>query len=149
MNPLDGAARVMTRSAQATVSAAGAVGGAVISGVVGGARGTLTGMKAGLSAGSDSTPAAVLTLAAIGAAGLVEWPGLLGIGGTALVIPPLKQGLGAGPPSLAAVDDRQASANSKNSINRRSASSATSKAKAPARAPRKSATTRRRTPAKK
>ncbi|MDT5081947.1 MAG: hypothetical protein QOJ80_6584, partial [Mycobacterium sp.] len=67
MNPLEGASRLVVRSAEATVGAAGAVGGAMIGGVVGGVRGTVGGIKAGLSDGSQSTPAAVLTLAAIGA----------------------------------------------------------------------------------
>src|SRR5690348_7418488 len=74
MNIFEGAARVVGRTADATTSAAGAVGGAAINGVVGGVQGTVTGLRSGLSSGSDSTPAAILTLAAIGATGLVEWP---------------------------------------------------------------------------
>jgi hypothetical protein len=91
MNVLQRAARVVGRTADATTSAAGAVGGAAINGVVGGVQGTAAGLKSGLSTGSNSTPAAALTLAAIGAAGLVEWPVLLAVGGTALVVRQLNQ----------------------------------------------------------
>ena len=42
--------------------------------------------EVGLSAGSRSTPAAALTLDAVGVAGLVEWPVLLPIGGTVLAV---------------------------------------------------------------
>ena len=49
-------------------------------------RKVATGIKNGMDSGSHSTPAAVLTLAAVGSAGLVEWPVLLGVGGTALVL---------------------------------------------------------------
>jgi hypothetical protein len=80
------AARVATRTADATTAAAGAVGGAAINGVIGGLQGTLAGIRNGVSSGSHSTPAAALTLGVIGAAGLVEWPVLLAVGGTALVI---------------------------------------------------------------
>src|ERR1700709_872434 len=83
MNIFLGAARVVARSADAAAAAAGAVGGAAGNGVIGGLQGTVNGIKNGVSSGSHSTPAAVLTLGAIGAAGLVEWPVLLGIGGTA------------------------------------------------------------------
>lgn len=86
MNIIGGATRVVTQTADAATAAAGAVGGAAINGVIGGVRGTATGIRDGLGAGSHSTPAALLTLGAIGAAGLVEWPILLTIGGTALLV---------------------------------------------------------------
>jgi hypothetical protein len=42
------------------------------------------GVQSGLSSGSGSIPAAALTVAAVGAAGLVEWPVLLPVGATLL-----------------------------------------------------------------
>ena len=95
MNIVRGAVRAVTGTANATAAAAGAIGGAaingVVGGVIGGVAGTVTGFRRGLSSGSHSTPAAVLTLAAIGATGLVEWPLLLTIGGTALAVRYLSQ----------------------------------------------------------
>jgi hypothetical protein len=44
------------------------------------------GIRNGVANGSHSTPAAALTLGVLGAAGLVEWPLLLAVGGTALVV---------------------------------------------------------------
>jgi len=75
---------VAGRTVDASVAAAGAVGAAAINGVVGGVQGAIGGARSGLSSGSRSTPAAALTLAAVGAAGLVEWPVLLPIGATVL-----------------------------------------------------------------
>jgi hypothetical protein len=80
------AVRVVTDSAHAATAAAGAMGGAAVSGVIGGIRGTAAGVKNGLRRGGHSTPAAALTLGAIGAAGLVEWPVLAIVGGTALLV---------------------------------------------------------------
>jgi hypothetical protein len=91
MGIFGGAARVITRTADVTTAAAGAVSGAAINGVIGGVQGTASGIRNGLSTGSHSTAAAALTLGAIGAAGLVEWPLLLGIGGTALAVHLLSQ----------------------------------------------------------
>jgi hypothetical protein len=62
---IGGATRVVTQTANATTAA---------------------GIRNGVSTGSHSTPAALLTLGAIGATGLVEWPVLLTIGGTALLV---------------------------------------------------------------
>jgi hypothetical protein len=75
---------VASRTVDASVAAAGAVGGAAVNGVVGGVPGVVGGVQSGLSNGSRSVPAAVLTVAAVGAAGLVEWPLLLPIGATVL-----------------------------------------------------------------
>jgi hypothetical protein len=80
------AVRVVTDSAHAATAAAGAMGGAAVSGVIGGIRGTAAGVKNGLRRGGHSTPAAALTVGAIGAAGLVEWPVLAIVGGTALLV---------------------------------------------------------------
>ncbi|WP_062982532.1 hypothetical protein [Nocardia anaemiae] len=86
MNISEGAIHMITWTADATAAAAGAVGGAAVNGVMGGVQGAAVGVKNGLSRGSHSTPAAALTLAAIGATGLVDWPVLLGVGGAALVV---------------------------------------------------------------
>src|SRR3954453_4621743 len=86
MDIVRGAARVVTRTANATTSVAGAVGGAAINGAVGGLQGAVSGIRSGVANGSHSTPAAALNLGVVGAAGLVEWPLLLAVGGTALVV---------------------------------------------------------------
>src|ERR1700687_2583542 len=86
MSILQGAFHVVRQTADATTAGAGAVGGAAVSGVVGGIQGTATGVRNGVRSGSHSTPAAALTLAALGAAGLVEWPVLVNVGGTALLL---------------------------------------------------------------
>ncbi len=150
MNIVESASRVLARSAEATTSAAGAVGGAVVSGVVGGVRGTVTGIRAGLSDGSQSTSTAALTLAAVGAAGLVEWPVLLGVGGTALVIRQLNRRPAPSPstPTLAPVEDLPASSAAPAPATRRKSANGAAKATAP-RTPRKSSASGRRTPADK
>lgn len=86
MNIVQSAVRAVTLTADATTAAAGAVGGAAINGVIGGIRGTAAGIRSGSSDGSHSSAAAALTLAAVGTAGLVEWPIVLAVGGTALVV---------------------------------------------------------------
>jgi hypothetical protein len=155
---------MVVRSADAAAAAAGAVGGAAVSGVIGGLQGTVNGVKNGVSSGSHSTPAAVLTLGAIGAAGLVEWPVLLGIGGTALVVRQLNQWTGSTPPptvkpTLSAVPD-EPKKRSTTSAASRPAPAKAAKTAAPAKAakttaPRKTtaatgrATATGRTPAKK
>lgn len=102
MNIFQGAGRVIARSADATTAAAGALGGAAVNGVIGGVQGTAAGLKNGLSNGSHSTPAAVLTFAAIGATGLVDWPLLLAVGGTALLVHQLHQQSNGNTPQPAA-----------------------------------------------
>lgn len=86
--------RGLAKVADATTATAGAVGGAAISGVAGGVRGAANGVRAGLSSGSRSPAAAALTIGAIGAAGLVEWPLLVTVGGAALVVHKLSQRAG-------------------------------------------------------
>ncbi|CAA0127007.1 Uncharacterised protein [Mycolicibacterium vanbaalenii] len=86
--------RGLTKVADATTATAGAVGGAAINGVVGGAQGAANGVRNGLSSGSRSPAAAALTIGAIGAAGLVEWPLLVTVGGAALVVHKLGQRAG-------------------------------------------------------
>ncbi|MCW2649909.1 MAG: hypothetical protein JWR32_885 [Mycobacterium sp.] len=91
MNIIGGAVRVFTQTTNAATAAVGALGGAAVNGVIGGVQGTAAGIRNGADRGSHSTPAAALTLAAVGAAGLVEWPVLLAVGGTALVVRQLSQ----------------------------------------------------------
>jgi hypothetical protein len=130
MNIINGAVGAITRAAEATTAAAGAVGGAAVNGVIGGMQGTVTGVKNGLSSGSHSTPAAVLTLAAVGATGLVEWPVLLGIGGTALVVHQLNQRNGGqASPTLRAVPDAPASPRATSATKRAPGRKATKPAK--------------------
>lgn len=134
MNIINGAVGAITRAAEATTAAAGAVGGAAINGAIGGMQGTLAGVKHGLSSGSNSTPAAALTLAAIGATGLVEWPVLLGIGGTALVVHQLNQRSGErSSPTLAAVPDPPARKRAATPTKRSPGRKATKAAKSTAR----------------
>jgi hypothetical protein len=75
---------IASRTVDASIAAAGALGGAAVNGVVGGVQGVIGGVRSGLSSGGRSTRAAALTVAAVGAAGLVEWPVLLPVGGMVL-----------------------------------------------------------------
>lgn len=145
MNVFKGAFRLVTTTADAAVATAGAVGGAAVSGVIGGVRGVASGVRDGASSGSHSTPAAAVALGLIGAAGLVEWPLLVGIGGTALVIHQLRQNSQSPPPArLRAVADKGSRSASSESRTRRAPAN-----RAPAKkAPAKKAPANRRTPAK-
>jgi hypothetical protein len=133
VNIMQGAVRAITRSAEATTAAAGAVGGAAVNGVIGGMQGTVSGIKNGMSSGSHSTPAAAITLAAVGATGLVEWPILLGVGGTALVLHQLNQrSAGESKPTLTAASDtppsrRPASAATRGSARKKTKATKTTK----------------------
>ncbi len=91
MNTVRRLSRTVGCAATMTTQAAGAVGGAAVNGVVGGVTGAAAGVQRGLSSGSRSTPAAALTLGALGVAGLVEWPVLLAVGGAALLLRQLNQ----------------------------------------------------------
>lgn len=86
MSIVDQATRVVLDAARVTTGAVGAVGGGVVGGVNGGIRGAASGIRDGMRGGARSTPTAVLTLAAVGAVGLVEWPVLVTVGGTAVVL---------------------------------------------------------------
>jgi hypothetical protein len=115
MNIVSAATRAVAKTADVTTAAAGAIGGAAVSGTVGGLQGAATGVRAGLDNGSRSSAAAALTLGAVGAAGLVEWPVLLAVGGAALVVHQLNRRAnsttGDGSPLLAQAPtaaDRQA-----------------------------------------
>ena len=147
MNALQGAARLVGRSAETVMTTAGAVGGAVSNGVVEGLRGAVQGAKSGLAEGPQSTPAAVLAFAAVGAAGLVEWPVVLGVGATALVLrrltAPADEEIAEKPRGrLAASDDTTSRAPA------RASRTAKSTAKNAAAAARKTPSRNRRTPAK-
>ncbi|MDQ2849813.1 MAG: hypothetical protein M3Y49_03605 [Actinomycetota bacterium] len=76
--------------ADAATSAAGATAGAVAGGLTGAVSGGVRGMGNGLNRGSRSVPAAALTIAAVGAAGLVDWPVLLAVGGSTLILRQLR-----------------------------------------------------------
>ena len=93
MNIVSVATRAVAKTADVTTAAAGAIGGAAVSGVMGGVRGAVSGVRTGLEDGSHSTAAAALTIGAIGAAGLVEWPVLVTVGGAALAVHQLSQAL--------------------------------------------------------
>ncbi|MGW5149841.1 hypothetical protein [Rhodococcus koreensis] len=86
MGIVQGTTRLVTGAGEVVTATAGAVGGAAVGAVAGSLRGAAGGVREGVKVGSHSTPAAVLTMGAIGAAGLVEWPIVLGAGGTALVL---------------------------------------------------------------
>jgi hypothetical protein len=83
---LRGVSQTVGRAATAATMAAGAVGGAAVNGVAGAVTGAAAGVRQGIGSGTHSTPAAVLTLGALGAAGLVEWPVVLVVGGGALLL---------------------------------------------------------------
>src|SRR5262249_3376705 len=91
MNIVSGAVQAVGRTADAATATAGAIGGAAINGVVGGIKGAGPGIRSGRSQGSRSPVVAAATLAAVGAAGLVDWPVLLTVGGATLVVHELSQ----------------------------------------------------------
>ncbi|MDF3311593.1 hypothetical protein P3H15_42195 [Rhodococcus sp. T2V] len=86
MNILKSTARVVTGAGEAATAAVGAVGGAAVGSFGGSIRGAVEGAYDGAQYGRRSTPVALATLGAVGAAGLVEWPIVLAAGGTALVL---------------------------------------------------------------
>jgi hypothetical protein len=149
MDIVGGAKRVITRTADATTAAAGAVGGAAMGGVIGGVQGTVSGIRNGISSGSHSTPAAAITLGALGVTGLVEWPVLLTVGGTALLVHQLSR-RSDGQPKRASAKPVQALSGPRKSAARTSAPrrSAPRKSTAQTARPRKASTTRRRTTAR-
>lgn len=90
MNILNGTAWVLTGAGEAAAATVGAVGGAAVGSVGGSIRGAVEGAVHGAQYGRRSTPAALATMGALGAAGVVEWPIVLAAGGTALVLRQLK-----------------------------------------------------------
>jgi hypothetical protein len=145
MNVFTGAVRVLTQSAEAAAAAAGALSGAAISGVVGGVQGAVSGAQRGLNSGRHSTPAAALTLAAIGATGLVEWPVVLLVGGTALAVRQLDQrARQESAPRLSAVPDPPAKAPARAAAAPKKAAKAPARKAAPRKASARKAAARRR-----
>ena len=90
MNILQGTARVVTGAGEAATAVVGAAGGAAVGSFGGSIRGAVEGAVNGARYGRRSTPTALATLGAVGAAGLVEWPIVLAAGGTALVLRAVK-----------------------------------------------------------
>ena len=90
MNLVSGAVRVATGAGEAATATLGAIGGAAVGGLVGSVKGAAAGASEGARRGSHSTPAAVLTMGAVAATGVVQWPIVAAIGGTALVLDQLK-----------------------------------------------------------
>jgi len=107
-------------------------------------QGTVTGLKTGLSNGSTSTPAAVLTLAAIGATGLVDWPLLLGVGGAALVLHQLNQRNGESDTPRTAADTEPKTTATAPRARRRASTKPRPAKKTSSAAPRKAAARSRR-----
>ncbi|MDV7088307.1 hypothetical protein GXW84_42250 [Rhodococcus sp. IEGM 248] len=104
MNLVSGTARVATGAGEAATATLGAVGGAAVGGLVGSMKGAAVGAAEGARRGSRSTPAAVLTMGAVAVTGVVQWPIVAAVGGTALVLDQLKLGTrpdkqGTGEPS--------------------------------------------------
>ncbi|WP_395309062.1 hypothetical protein V4U86_27825 [Mycobacterium sp. AMU20-3851] len=91
MNIVSGTVGAIGRTADAAAATAGAIGGAAVNGVIGGIKGTGSGIRSGMSQGSRSSAAAALTFAAVGAAGLIEWPVLLTVGGATLLVHEINQ----------------------------------------------------------
>jgi len=74
----------------AVTGATAAVTGAAYGAATGAVDGAIRGAGQALGSGPRATPAAALVVAAVGAAGLIEWPVLLLAGGTALVVRQLR-----------------------------------------------------------
>lgn len=84
------ATTALATTATAVTGAAGAIAGGATGAVLGGINGATRGLGHGLTTGSQSTPAAVLAVTAVGATGLIDWPVLLLGGGAALAVRHLK-----------------------------------------------------------
>lgn len=80
------AGRAVSGVAVAAADVVVAIGGAALNGVIGGVKGAADGVQRGLGTSSTAVPAAALAVVAVGAAGLVDWPILLAVGGSALVL---------------------------------------------------------------
>ncbi|GAF45463.1 hypothetical protein [Rhodococcus wratislaviensis] len=92
MNLVNGTARAVTGVGAAATATLGAVGGAAVGGLVGSMKGAAVGAQEGARRGSHSTPAAVLTMGAVAVTGVVQWPIVAAVGGTALILDQLKLG---------------------------------------------------------
>jgi uncharacterized protein YdaT len=74
----------------AVTGATAAITGAAYGAATGAVDGAIRGAGQALGSGPRATPAAALAVAAVGAAGLIEWPVLLLASGTALVVRQLR-----------------------------------------------------------
>ncbi|WAM15472.1 MULTISPECIES: hypothetical protein [Rhodococcus] len=92
MDLVSGTARAVTGVGAAATAGLGAVGGAAVGGLVGSLKGAAVGAQEGARRGSHSTPAAVLTLGVVALTGVVRWPIVAAVGGTALVLEQLELG---------------------------------------------------------
>ncbi|MFC9556633.1 hypothetical protein ACFTWF_38080 [Rhodococcus sp. NPDC056960] len=92
MNLVSGTARVATGAGGAATATLGAIGGAAVGGLLGSMKGAAVGVQEGARRGSHSTPAAVMTIGAVALSGVVQWPVVAAVGGTALVLDQLKPG---------------------------------------------------------
>jgi hypothetical protein len=90
MRPFRTPIRAIEDTAAVIAGTAGAVAGATAGAAVGGLGGAYRGAKEGIGIGARSTPAALVTLAAIGAAGLIDWPILLAGGSATLLLRQLR-----------------------------------------------------------
>lgn len=90
MGLLSIARRTGRDAAVAVTGAAAAVTGAAYGAAAGAIDGAARGASQALGGGPRSTPAAALVVAAVGAAGLVDWPVLVFASGTALVLRQLR-----------------------------------------------------------
>ncbi|MGW4339376.1 hypothetical protein ACWEK5_42300 [Rhodococcus koreensis] len=90
MNVVGGTTRMVTGAGEAATATLGAVGGAAVGVLVGSMKGAAVGAAEGARRGSHSTPAAVVTLGAVAVTGVVQWPIVAAVGGTALVLEQLK-----------------------------------------------------------
>jgi hypothetical protein len=95
-------------------------------------------VQKGIGSGSHSTPAAALTLGALGVAGLLEWPVVLAIGGGALLLRQLNNGHSNG--------SHKASVTPVRAVPTKSTSSASPRKSPAKRAPARSRGTQSRTP---
>jgi len=104
MGLLSFARRVSKDAAGAVTGAAAAVSGAAYGAGTGAVSGATRGASEALGSGPRVAPAAALAVAAVGAAGLVDWPVLVLASGGALVLRQLRHQ----PPNRTAAPDRTA-----------------------------------------
>lgn len=98
-----GAARRLRQSvsqaATTTTTTAKAAGDAAVKGVVGGVTGAVSAIQRGVDSKNVAVPA--VALAAVGVAGLVEWPAVLAVGGGALLLREMNRRRGTTTPNAA------------------------------------------------
>ncbi len=112
-----------------TTTLAGAASGAALGGGVGALRGATQGAADGAGRGSRSTPAVVLTVAALGVTGVLDWPLLLAAGAAAYLLQRNSQGPDTAPTAVtgAGVKRRSAPATTPTTTPRRTPGAATAK----------------------